>query len=281
MEDNNINNEQPKKKSNVGIIVLLIILVLGLVGYICYDKFYKKELTKTEEKENKNDTKEDEKTERPTTEEDQIYDADDGAISCNTKTRNLVYISYKDFDDNKLTKNDVCNTYVIEEFNAKLIPKQMILQDNEVDFSQWKIIVNGKEQKLDNYGYLSLKKFKTYYVIEIMTLGGGYKTYYFYDVNGNLKTKLAYSDGKCPYDTEVFTENSVILKQYYATKEAIDENFDGVGSYTCENDAIVESKCNHPEAVPKLVDIRYELVEENGNLTLKEIKDGYDCKFGS
>ena len=27
------------KKSNVGLIVFLIILVLGLVGYICYDKF--------------------------------------------------------------------------------------------------------------------------------------------------------------------------------------------------------------------------------------------------
>ncbi len=31
--------EQPKKKGNAGLIVFLVILVLGLAGYICYDKF--------------------------------------------------------------------------------------------------------------------------------------------------------------------------------------------------------------------------------------------------
>ena len=31
--------EPQKKKGNVGLIVFLVILVLGLVGYICYDKF--------------------------------------------------------------------------------------------------------------------------------------------------------------------------------------------------------------------------------------------------
>ena len=30
---------EEKKKSNVGLIVFLVILVLGLAGYICYDKF--------------------------------------------------------------------------------------------------------------------------------------------------------------------------------------------------------------------------------------------------
>ena len=52
MEDNNINNEQPKKKSNIGVIVFLIILVLGLAGYICYDKFYKKESADTKKNSN-------------------------------------------------------------------------------------------------------------------------------------------------------------------------------------------------------------------------------------
>ena len=45
-----------QKKSNIGLIVFLIILVLGLAGYICYDKFLtKKEPVKTEEKDNKKD----------------------------------------------------------------------------------------------------------------------------------------------------------------------------------------------------------------------------------
>ena len=38
-ENNSINNEQPKKKSNTGLIVFFIIIILGLAGYICYDKF--------------------------------------------------------------------------------------------------------------------------------------------------------------------------------------------------------------------------------------------------
>ena len=40
MEENKLKE---KKKSNIWLIVFLIILVLGLAGYICYDKFYKKE----------------------------------------------------------------------------------------------------------------------------------------------------------------------------------------------------------------------------------------------
>ena len=47
MEDNNVNVQPPvvepqKKKSNTGLIVFLIILVLGLAGYICYDKILNK-----------------------------------------------------------------------------------------------------------------------------------------------------------------------------------------------------------------------------------------------
>ena len=42
--------EEENKKSNMGIIVFLVILVLGLAGYICYDKFLKKEPTTIEEK---------------------------------------------------------------------------------------------------------------------------------------------------------------------------------------------------------------------------------------
>ena len=43
---------EEKKKSNAGLIIFLIIIILGLAGYICYDKFFnKKEISKTEEKE--------------------------------------------------------------------------------------------------------------------------------------------------------------------------------------------------------------------------------------
>ncbi len=42
-ENNNVETtpavEPQKKKGNVGLIVFLVILVLGLAGYICYDKF--------------------------------------------------------------------------------------------------------------------------------------------------------------------------------------------------------------------------------------------------
>ena len=42
---------EEKKKSNAGLIIFLIIIIIGLAGYICYDKFFnKKETPKTEEK---------------------------------------------------------------------------------------------------------------------------------------------------------------------------------------------------------------------------------------
>ena len=41
---------EENKKNNTGLIVFLVILVLGLAGYICYDKFYKKESVKPEVK---------------------------------------------------------------------------------------------------------------------------------------------------------------------------------------------------------------------------------------
>ena len=35
--------ENEKKRSNTWLIVLLVLIILGLVGYICYDKFFAKE----------------------------------------------------------------------------------------------------------------------------------------------------------------------------------------------------------------------------------------------
>ena len=50
---------EEKKKSNVGLIICLVIIILGLVGYICYDKFFdKKEPAKTDEKEKANTAEE-------------------------------------------------------------------------------------------------------------------------------------------------------------------------------------------------------------------------------
>ena len=34
--------EEEKKKNNVGLIIFLILIILGLAGYICYDKFFSK-----------------------------------------------------------------------------------------------------------------------------------------------------------------------------------------------------------------------------------------------
>ena len=36
---------EEKKRSNTWLIVLLVLIILGLIGYICYDKFYVKENT--------------------------------------------------------------------------------------------------------------------------------------------------------------------------------------------------------------------------------------------
>ena len=50
-ENNNINNEKSNKKGSlIGASIIIIILLLGAIGFICYDKFYKKEPIKTKDK---------------------------------------------------------------------------------------------------------------------------------------------------------------------------------------------------------------------------------------
>ena len=66
-ENNNVVTtpvvEPQKKKGNVGLIVFLVILVLGLAGYICYDKFFSKEDSAKVEDKEKQEIKDDNKEE--------------------------------------------------------------------------------------------------------------------------------------------------------------------------------------------------------------------------
>jgi hypothetical protein len=39
-----------EKKNNTWLVVLLVLIIMGLIGYICYDKFITKDVQKTEEK---------------------------------------------------------------------------------------------------------------------------------------------------------------------------------------------------------------------------------------
>ena len=75
MEENNIETtpvvEQPKKKGNGFLIFLLVLIILGLAGYICYDKFYKKEPVKTKESQNqKDEPKASDKEDKPVIKDD-------------------------------------------------------------------------------------------------------------------------------------------------------------------------------------------------------------------
>ena len=289
-ENNNVQPpvvEETKKKSNkVAIIIacifgggfLLVMLLPLIFNFFVYNYIGKKVMNSVEEA-----TREEEKKAvRPTTEEDEIYAAEEGAISCNTKTRNLVYISYKDFDDSKLSKADACNTYVIEEFNIRLIPTHLVLDGGEVDFARWKINANGiskdlvgygkNDSETYEYGYVSIEKFKDYYTVSFMTLGGGYTTFYIFDKDGNqVFTINAYDKEGCANMPDVVTDNTLIIKQYYIVDNA-DPEFGS--SASCINNDKVQEKCGSNY---QAVDISYELVENNGVFDLKELPN-YKCQ---
>ena len=259
-----------EKKSGYTKLALLSCFVMVLsISIAVYMMFYQKpngKITKGTDKQT------DTNKEKPTTEDDELYTSDsDDTLVCDTKTRNLVYISYKEFND-KITKNDVCNTYVIKEFNAKLIPTKVVLANDEADFAIWKVLINGKELDVEYKYYLSINKFKDYYVISDMAMGGGYQNHYIFDKDGNLKTKLdAFDDNHCAYLTAKITNDEFYLGQYYVTSN--DSKY--ASAATCVNVEKVKEKCSDSNYFD-YVAITYQLTEENGVLNLEE--SNYTCK---
>ena len=128
MEENNVSVqppvvEQPKKKSNTGLIVFLVILVLGLAGYICYDKFIATNNVPSNDLKCKKDT-----------------------CDCSNTVNNDTVINNNDTDA-EYTYEDVAGYYTFtkliegrdEDYNAELY----LFEDGTVRFQQGPDASNG------------------------------------------------------------------------------------------------------------------------------------------
>ena len=94
MENNEMNQVIVKQKSNKGIIIVLIILLIGALGYIVYDKFITKDTTPTTNVPSQN------------TENKKILKKDE--------TKELVY---EDLNDTLTDKVGDKYTYIIPQIN--------------------------------------------------------------------------------------------------------------------------------------------------------------------
>lgn len=200
MEENKLKE---KKKSNVGLIILLVLIVLGLAGYICYDKLYKKESINNCKtvKEVTKELTDDEKWEKELN--DTLYDSSKYIELYNAKCSgndifcftyqyldSLIQSFHENVEDNKNIKlSDIGEDFIYEYVMHGLCDSwqygddgdmyPVIISKEDVEDIIFQITkkehVQVKELKIrDHYG-ISIEKYNDndYYVFRNYATGGG------------------------------------------------------------------------------------------------------------
>ena len=141
MEENNINNETNNNNKKIIIIALISIVVIGLVGYIVYDKCFNKP-----EEEIKNNTKE-ENNSNEEIEDDETIEKNDVDLEIDYIINNIP----KD-NDSKVTGNDIHKEFKNGERHEKKFTLNYnnykivhYYYDGGGDSSTIKIFKNNKE----------------------------------------------------------------------------------------------------------------------------------------
>ena len=226
--DNNIENNQnivtpiePKKKGNKGLIVFLILIILGLCGYITYDKvlkdklFTKEEPKKTEKKKEDNTINDNKQTEEYKIE---ISDDHDHYVKKEHKTKlngNDVQVVNVYYYDDTVNEMDEYDLYTETFVNGK-----KVIDKYQVTFYENKNEANDRINRIENEFKLSTIKDNSnddnYLVIDHISEGYSCtgKEYYIVDKNGKLITDIRYVDGcgssSITFNSKTEAENNVV-----------------------------------------------------------------------
>ena len=256
---------EEKKKNNVGLIICLVIIILGLVGYICYDKFFdKKELAKPVEKDNKEETN---KPEEIIENEDNLPDAEGNCKWYHHKTLTM------DEFNNTYYKDNGCNRYIISDLNMEVVDVKVLAYADGEYVHKFTVTINDKENKeLVETSGVSVKfsKIGDYIVARSDYAGSGIMEVFVYNKNGELAYHIPTADSNnCIYLAKDTTEN-VIVYQDFATKDEIK------ASNTCDAKDLTKSFSNYCPN-DNYLRIYYKLEEVNGKLELVE-QNNFECK---
>lgn len=162
--------EEPKndkKGSNGGVILFLLLIVIGLCGYIAYDKFFAKKDTKEDTSEKEEEKKEDKQEEKEEQKE---------TVQCDTCTKFInLGVAYDGNNFNEVTGKIVLGNRVVDVRFTEESNHDSIYVDN-------KAIINGKMNEFFTRLYVIRDE-----VIMIQAAGSdvGSNSYYFFDKNLN------------------------------------------------------------------------------------------------
>lgn len=137
MENENYNVE-PKKKSPIGIIIVMVVLMIGCLvgGYFLNESgFFNKDKENTEEKEKKD--KEEEKEEEVAIDSEEIKNLFAGITNAQAEYCGF----YKLFSDKRMTGNDLTN-----EEKGKMVSRKLYVDTKVGEYFIWDGTVYSKEK---------------------------------------------------------------------------------------------------------------------------------------
>ena len=266
-ENNNVETtpvvEQPKKKSNAGVIVFLILIILGLAGYICYDKFFSKEPAKPVEKEKKEQTN---KPEDIIENDDNLPDADG-----NCKWYRHKSLTVDEFNETYY-KDKGCTRYIISDLNIEVVDAKVLAYEDGEFVHRFSVTINDKENKelIETSGIrVHFSKIGNYIVARSDYAGSDIMEVFVYNKNGDLAYHIPIADSNnCIYLAKDTIQN-VIVYQEFATNEEI------MASNTCDAKILNKSFTSYCSK-GNYLRIYYKLEEVNGKLELVE-QSNFEC----
>ena len=208
-----ITSQPKKKKNNKGLIVVLVLIILGLGGYITYDKVLKDKLFTKEENTTKEEVKNNnvEKTDNKKEYKIQINNKYDHYVKkehttiLNEKELNVVNVYYYNDSSNDSEDYDL--------FMETFVNGERAIDIYQVTYYNNKNEVINKIDKIENEFKLSKIKdisiSKEYLVIDRISEGYSCsgKTYFIVDENANKITDIIYEDG-CGTSSIIFNSES-------------------------------------------------------------------------
>jgi hypothetical protein len=266
-ENNNVETtpvvEPSKKKGNVGLIVFLVILVLGLAGYICYDKFFAKEPAKPVEKGNKKETT---KPEEIIENDDNLPDEDGNCEWYKHKSLTL------DEFNKTYYKDKGCNRYIISDLNMEVVDEKVLDYEDGEYVHRFIVTINGKDNRelVETSGIrVQFSKIGNYIVARSDYAGSDIMEVFVYNENGELAYHIPTADSNnCIYLAKDTIQN-VIVYQDFATNEEI------MASNTCDAKNLNKSFTSYCSK-GNYLRIYYKLEEVNGKLELVE-QSNFEC----